>query len=61
MTTRALLLATLAAVLLAHAAHAQQCMCPAPTEPPAIVAGLPPVVPGGGYVFLPVIGWEVRK
>jgi len=58
MTTRAAVLATLAALLLAAPAHAQPCPCPcpAPTEPPATWAGLPPLQPGGGYVFLAWVG-----
>ncbi len=38
--TRALLVAALAAVLLAATAHAQQCQCPAPSEPPVVVSPL---------------------
>ena len=53
--TRALLVAIVAA-LLAAPAHAAQCGCPAPSEPPAVAQGLPPLQPGGGYVFVAWVG-----
>ncbi len=53
-------IAVLAGVVLCVAFAAMthaQCMCPAPGEPPVTWAGLPPVQPGGGYVFL---AWVTR-
>lgn len=42
------------------ALHAEQCGCPAPVEPPVVTAPLPPVGPGGGYLWLPQIAMEVQ-
>jgi len=38
-------------------AHAQQCGCPAPPEPPTLPQPLPALQPGGGYVW---IAWVVK-
>lgn len=62
-TIRALVyivIAALAGIVLCVAfaaiANAAQCGCPAPTEPPVVVQPLPPVEPGGGYVWLAWVG-----
>lgn len=55
--TRALLLAAIAAaVLLAATAHAAQCGCPAPSEPPVVVSPLATPVPVRNVVWLVWVG-----
>ena len=52
---RAVLVAVLAAVLLATAAHAEQCGCPAPWEPPTPISPLPVLQPWAPQVWLPQV------
>jgi hypothetical protein len=37
-------------------AHAAQCGCPPPTQPPSVPQPLPPLQPGGGYVWMAWVG-----
>lgn len=56
-----LLLAVILSVMLAiwladfDVAHAAQCGCPPLPEPPRVPQPLPPMQPGDGYVWLPMI------
>lgn len=55
MTTRALLV-VLALALLSTPASAAQCGCPPTPEPPRIPQPLPPIQPGGAYVWIAWVG-----
>lgn len=44
------------AVAMCTPASAAQCGCPPPTQPPSVPQPLPPLQPGGGYVWMAWVG-----